>query len=359
MIGNWGIAGAIIAYLMVVLMMSIQPYIDARMVLFGVFVPEEFRDHDKVRRLKKSFMITVWLTSFATAAILWGLAEVIGIESAVLIPIIIVLQIITSIVVMWRFRIHTLRLKKDQNWQAPPDVKRVASLNFPRRKSTIGNAWFSLHLIIVAICVLCASNSWDSIPSTLVTHYGADGVADGFSDKSFRSVFGLNFFQLGMIILFIFTNFSIRMSKQGLDPNNPELSMGKQVRFRKLVSWFLWGLSLVIVTFMGIFQGSILYEWSTKTVIATAIALPILLLGSLIGLSVYLSRKKMNQLSDGTSLNDRYWKLGIFYVNAEDPALFVSKRTGNGWTPNFGHPISWAIFAGVIAVPIVISVAIK
>jgi uncharacterized membrane protein len=135
--------------------------------------------------------------------------------------------------------------------------------------------------------------------------------------------------------------------------------MGKQIRFRKIVSLFLWGLSLVVVAFMGILQGSILYEWSSNTIIAAAIALPILLLGSTIGLSVYLSRKKLNQQSDGTSLDDRYWKFGIFYVNAEDPALFVSKRIGVGWTLNHGHPISWIILVVIIAIPIVISIAIK
>jgi uncharacterized membrane protein len=365
MIGmNWGIAGAIITYLIVVLIMSLQPYINARMVLFGVFVPEGFRDHKKVRNMKKSFTIIVWLTSIATAAIVWGLGEAVVAESAVLIPIIIALQPLSTLLVLWKFRINALRLKNEQNWQAPPDTKRVASLNFPRRKSTIGNVWFSFHLIIVAVCVLCAALSWDSIPSTLITHYGMDGVADRFSDKSFLSVFSHNFIQIGMLVIFIFANFSIRMSKQGLDPNNPELSMGKQVRFRRIMSWFLWGLSLVIVAFIGIIQGSILYEWSSKTVIAAAIALPVLLLGSTIGLSVYLSRKKLDQQSDGTTQNDHYWKIGVFYVNADDPALFVSKRTGIGWTLNFGHRISWVIFIGtiaipIVAIPIIISIAIK
>lgn len=355
----WGIAGATIAYLLLVFIMSFQPYINARMVLFGVFVPEGFRDHEKVRGLKKSFAITVWFTSIATAAIVWGLGVAVGVESAVLMLIIIVLQPLSTLLVLWRFRMNALRLKNEHNWQAPTETKRVASLNFPRRKSTIGNTWFSFHLIIVAVCVICAVLSWDSIPSTLVTHYGANGVADGFSQKSFRSVFSLNFVQLGMIVLFIFANFSIRLSKQGLDPNNPELSMGKQVRFRKIMSWFLWGLSLIIVTFMGIIQGSILYEWSSKPVIAAAIALPVLLLGSIIGLSVYFSRQKLDEQFDGTTQNDYFWKMGVFYVNADDPALFVSKRTGMGWTLNFGHPISWGIFVGIIALPIVISIAIK
>ena len=38
--------------------------------------------------------------------------------------------------------------------------------------------------------------------------------------------------------------------------------------------------------------------------------------------------------------DDRYWYGGFFYNNPDDPALFVSKRFGLGWTLNFGHPQS-------------------
>jgi uncharacterized membrane protein len=357
MIGmNWGIVGPIIAYLMMLLILSLQPYINARMVLFGVFVPEESRDHEKVRSLKKRYVITIWLVSIATAAIIMSISQVISAEITVSILILIVLQHVTTLIVMWIFRKTALRLKKEQNWQAPPNVKRVASLSFPRWNSTISNVWFLFHLLIITVCAVCASISWDSIPSTLVTHYGLDGIANGFSNKSFGSVFSLNLIQLGMLALFIFVNQSIRMSKQSLDPNNPEQSMGKQIKFRKIMSVFLWGMSLIIIAFMGVIQGSILYEWSSKPVITAAIVLPILLLALTLGLSFYLSRKKLGQQSDATMQNDNYWKMGVFYVNSEDPALFVSKRTGIGWTLNFGHPMSWIIFIGIIAIPIAISI---
>jgi uncharacterized membrane protein len=52
------------------------------------------------------------------------------------------------------------------------------------------------------------------------------------------------------------------------------------------------------------------------------------------------SGKPAPDRSDG-----RYWKAGIFYVNPGDPAVFVKKRFGFGWTLNFGHWISWVIMA--------------
>ncbi|MEU6175772.1 DUF5808 domain-containing protein [Streptantibioticus parmotrematis] len=53
----------------------------------------------------------------------------------------------------------------------------------------------------------------------------------------------------------------------------------------------------------------------------------------------------MNQDDD-----DRYWKLGQFYVNRDDPRVLVPKRLGFGRTLNFGRPVSWLLFAAPIAV---------
>ncbi len=39
------------------------------------------------------------------------------------------------------------------------------------------------------------------------------------------------------------------------------------------------------------------------------------------------------------------WHWGLFYNNQNDPALLVQKRSGPGYTVNFGHPIAWPITA--------------
>ena len=43
--------------------------------------------------------------------------------------------------------------------------------------------------------------------------------------------------------------------------------------------------------------------------------------------------------------SDRFWKFGVFYVNPADPAIFVPKRFGIGYTLNFARPFSWLILA--------------
>ena len=53
--------------------------------------------------------------------------------------------------------------------------------------------------------------------------------------------------------------------------------------------------------------------------------------------------------------DDRYWSAGFFYNNPDDPALFVPKRFGLGWTLNFGHPQAKLVLIGVLVVILVLS----
>ena len=53
------------------------------------------------------------------------------------------------------------------------------------------------------------------------------------------------------------------------------------------------------------------------------------------------------------------WK-GIFYYKPDDPALFVPKRYGIGYTLNFGNSWSWVVLAlilAMVALPIGLSIA--
>lgn len=45
---------------------------------------------------------------------------------------------------------------------------------------------------------------------------------------------------------------------------------------------------------------------------------------------------------------DKCWKWRVFYVNPNDPAIFVKKRYGIGYTLNFGNRWSWAVVALIL-----------
>jgi hypothetical protein len=61
------------------------------------------------------------------------------------------------------------------------------------------------------------------------------------------------------------------------------------------------------------------------------------------------NRGRMNQLAPPPveQNGDEFWRWGLFYNNAADPALFVQARTGPGYTLNFGKLLAWPIAAAV------------
>lgn len=52
---------------------------------------------------------------------------------------------------------------------------------------------------------------------------------------------------------------------------------------------------------------------------------------------------------EGDRSPDAAWKLGMIYFNPDDPALWLEKRFGVGYTLNFGRPMAWVIVLGLIA----------
>lgn len=56
----------------------------------------------------------------------------------------------------------------------------------------------------------------------------------------------------------------------------------------------------------------------------------------------------------GDRTPDECWKLGQFYYNPEDPAMWVQGRTGVGYALNFARPLSWVLLLSLALGPLVI-----
>ena len=54
--------------------------------------------------------------------------------------------------------------------------------------------------------------------------------------------------------------------------------------------------------------------------------------------------------------DDRYWYGGFFYNNPDDPAVFVPRRYGLGWTVNLGHPRGRPFLTVMLAVPLALAI---
>ena len=60
----------------------------------------------------------------------------------------------------------------------------------------------------------------------------------------------------------------------------------------------------------------------------------------------------------GDRTEDRFWKLGVFYFNRNDPSVMVERRFGIGYTVNFARPVAWVIALLPVLALIVITTTI-
>ncbi|TJY38927.1 DUF1648 domain-containing protein [Cohnella pontilimi] len=351
---SWFMLGVI--NLVVILALALHPYIAAKAVLFGVYVPESDRSDPLVTGMRRRFALSVFFAAVLGDAAAARVVVASGGSDEVLMPVLFAIQILTVVIAYVRFRKAALQLKKDRGWESPAQAgKRVVNLQFHERSKSFNSAWYAVHLLIVAVSVIGAIVMWDRIPETLVTHYNGRWEADGWSEKSTGSVFQFNFIQLGMIVLFLLIHATVRHAKQVLDPAQPEKSMAREIRFRKQNAVFLWALSLMVVALFSLIQGSILYNWNHETVIAISIIFPAAVILFLILFMIYLSKQGWEGPNDPAFLEDNKWKAGgLFYYSKEDPALLVPKRIGLGYTINFAHPIGWVILGVILAAPLLI-----
>jgi uncharacterized membrane protein len=68
-----------------------------------------------------------------------------------------------------------------------------------------------------------------------------------------------------------------------------------------------------------------------------------------------LQRTGTGATGTGDRTEDRFWKAGLVYYNPEDPAIFLEKRFGIGYTMNMARPAAWYILGAVLGLPLLVA----
>ncbi len=216
-------------------------------------------------------------------------------------------------------------------------------------------------LISVAIGLFCVAYAWrhyDLLPERWPTRLGSADGPEAWMRRSFATVMipplmaSLTGGWLGSFACLL------ARAKRAVRREANGVSLQAQERFRAAMTRFLCGLS--ILTAAGLALGSVrLIEVGLGRPERLQYAMPILfwafmlyLLGGLVyvGARVGQGGARLESsvanapLTNGLADNTK-WKLG-FYVNRDDPSLFVEDRFGIGYGPNWGNPKAAAFFVG-------------
>ncbi len=244
----------------------------------------------------------------------------------------------------------------------------VVDLNSRKKGLLIPNAIIIFsNLVIIGGTALITWLNYQRIPDAFPIHWGINFEPDRFATKSVKTVFGLLGVQLVMTLIFVIVNYSVKSAKQALDPKHPSISSLKNRLFRQAWSRFsllvsiLTQLLLSALQFSTVLFSKVPIQWF----IYLTICYTLFVLGYTVALSLKYGqggeRLKMHGIPEEKTKaahrynEDRYWKLGVFYYNPDDPSIWIEKKFGIGITINFARWQSWATIGGIFLLIVILT----
>ncbi|MFS0782606.1 DUF1648 domain-containing protein [Bacillus sp. 1P06AnD] len=342
-----------------IILIAGTPYFTRKTELFGVSMPEEISNRSDIQAMRKRYALQTGITILGLTAILLGAAYLFeGSTDAILAIGMAAIIIILPFLFYLPAHKKLTKMKRKEGWFDNKKTERIIiDTTFHSKKIIHSYSWFLIPGFITITTALISMFMYDSLPSSIPTHFDFRGNPDSYSRTTFGTVFLLPTIQFASVLLMMAVNMSIKKAKQQINAQNPAESAIQSIAFRRRWSGFI----IVTATFMCILfllvQLSMFNLISSQISIYASFGLTFLLLLYTVYLTIKVgqggSRIKTGKKAATSFSNrdeDEHWKLGLFYWNREDPSIFVEKRFGIGWTCNFAHPIAWISILAILLI---------
>ena len=354
---------------------GLTPYYSRRGTPFGITVPSSHQQDSFIQMRKKRFFIQnvllsillsipiVFFSNFEdqTAQDMWSGVYVIG--------AMLVFLVLTFILYLKNRKAIQLWKKEEQIIVETKKERIVVDTNYHRDLNAVSTRTIVIvQLVIVLISVAVIGFFYDRIPNQFPIHWNSQNIPDRSVEKSPLSVMMMPAMQLLMIPVLAFSHYAFIKSKQKLLANYPQITSYQSKKFRRawsinfLVTSIATQLLLTSTNFFSLFFAEdMAFGWM-------GLLIGLFIFG-IVGYSSFLTWKygqggeKLvfseidEPVEEVTEVDEeKYWKLGVFYYNPDDPSIFVEKRFGIGSTINLARWQSWACIAGLVLFCIFIGV---
>lgn len=338
------------------ILMAITPYLMPKRECFAVTIPDSASSDPEIRRLKRSFFVTVIVVTLVLT-IFCGVGMLTNPEH-VFLPALVVSAIVLcfgSYGLMLHFRQKTMALKQARGWKAQ-SAKRVGFVAEEPVPKPLSLKWDLLFLIPIVLTALICIVGYSLMPERIATNVDLSGQVSNWVQKTPLTAAFPFLFVIFLDACFAFSHWSILRSKKGIDASRPVASAWAYGAFARAQSMLLVALGTML-SFMGpIIALSFMGVITMMQALLPIVVMVVIVLVAVIAVTMIYGQngaRLLRRMDESTSMpidDDRYWKLGIFYWNRDDASLFVPERFGVGWTINLGRPAAWAIIVGFVVV---------
>lgn len=331
-----------------------MPKVINKYVLFGVTINADLIDTEVVSDIKRRYTVRMSMTTLFVVTIyfIW----VMMFSESAIIGFIVVLML--ELITMSISYVLAHRAVKELKGETVPSEKRIVSteIGSATEIKVLPTYSFLLYLAVIIGLVWYSFSIYDSIPNMIAIHFDAYGEVDKYVDKSVMYVLMMPITMALMTLLFVGVNYSMKIAKKVSGVGRGKLTIEQEQKYR-----FMWSVGLFILGFIIILLFAVIQLFSIEVFTQTEMimwisvmsifAILVLVIVLVVTLGQSGSRVKVNKENKEIvdTDDDEHWKLGVFYVNKEDPSLFVNKRFGIGMTLNFGNKLS-LVFIGFILI---------
>ena len=297
-------------------MMMALPYLSPRQVYFGVRTGAEFRDTEVGRKLRTAYWVQVliWCVVSLAAMLPVGLLSQNAAGFLAMLPIVGALAAFLR--AYFQAKPHAL----------PATAVREAELA-PSERALPWWTWLALPPFAIPVAaMLYLRVRWDEIPARYPVHFGPNGEPDRWVARTQGAVFGPLWFAEGMLLLFLLLFAAVLIGSR------------KSVRPTAIPGMFVGMMYVMGATFSAVGLMPIV-----RVPAAGLIGLTMVFVA---GVLVWGFRRNADPNAVAEATPDDCWTLGGIYKNPNDPAIFVQKRVGFGYTINFGNVWSYVVIGG-------------
>ena len=338
--------------------LPILPAITRKSFLFGVKIPIEEHDCAEAKKLTNNYIAVCLSGALAIIALI--VAQFLAFPDMSLIsvmyfPLLFAAVQAAAFIPNWK---RAVKLKEQKGWK-------VSSSSFAETKSSYsrGNLadlpwiWYIAGLILIFLSIVVIFAQYPHLPDLIPTHFDFNMQPDAWSDKSLLALLMLPLINIATLALMFGVNVMFVKAKLQIDPQNPELSFAQHCTYRRRMGHSLGFLTLgivmgfLIIGFFTVFPDFTLPFWLIMAVMLIPVA-PIIVIPIASGqggcrIKPKTTGKTQKAESAGRDPSDfdkvpgrgddKYWALGMFYHNPEDPAVFVEDRFGNNLGFNYSR----------------------
>jgi uncharacterized membrane protein len=216
-------------------------------------------------------------------------------------------------------------------------------------------SWEVLPVAIIGATAAYLASRYATAPAIIPIHFDANGNPNGYATKSIASYFLLVWLQLGIEVLI--TGLSVLTVGSKAVPGRADM------RFRRLWLRALFGLKTLMMLLFA-YLAVVIAEAAASgkrpnalfTIVPVAFAAVVIIGVGALALRTGQGGARLGPPAETETAtdrtDDRHWLLGAIYHNRSDPALFVERRFGIGWTLNVGNPRAILVLILILAVPI-------